>query len=99
MMTRSAIDLNVPLATNVVVTADTLTVDLSDGRTLSAPLTWYPRLFHATDEERSTWRLIGRGTGVHWPEIDEDISVEGLIAGRASGESQRSIAKWLRERT
>jgi hypothetical protein len=94
-MTRSAIELNVPLATNVVVTDDTLTVDLSDGRTISVPLSWYPRLVHATDEERSTWRLIGRGKGIHWPELDEDISVEGLITGKASGESQPSIAKWL----
>jgi len=98
MITRSAIDLNVPLATNVVVTDDTLTVNPSDGRTLSVPLAWYPRLVHATRKERSAWRLIGRGTGIHWPEIDEDISVEGLIAGRASGESQQSFAKYLSER-
>jgi Protein of unknown function (DUF2442) len=97
-MTRSAIELNVPLATNVVVTDDKLTVDLSDGRTISVPLAWYPRLVHATDEERSTWRLIGWGKGINWPELDEDISVEGLIAGKASGESQPSIAKWLSER-
>ena len=98
-MTRSAIELKVPSATNVVVTDDTLTVDLSDGRTISVPLAWYPRLVHATDEERSVWRLIGRGEGIHWPKLDEDISVEGLIAGRPSGESQQSIAKWLNART
>ena len=98
-MTSSAIELKVPSATNVVVTDDTLTVDLSDGRTISVPLAWYPRLVQATDEERSTWRLIGRGEGIHWPEVDEDISVEGLIAGKGSGESQQSIAKWLSART
>src|SRR5438270_6791176 len=92
-MTSSAIELNVPLATNVVVTDDTLTVDLSDGRTISVPLAWYPRLIHATDEERSIWRLTGRGEGIHWPRLNEDISVVGLIAGRASGESQQSFSR------
>ena len=98
-MSSSAIELNVPLATNVEVTEDTLTVDLSDGRTISVPLAWYPRLGHATVEERSTWSLIGRGEGIHWPQLDEDISVEALIAGKASGESQQSFGKWLSERT
>src|SRR6184192_1576123 len=76
-------------------TEDTLTVDLSDGRTISVPLAWYPRLVHGTFEERSDWRLIGRGEGIHWPQLDEDISVEGLLAGRPSGESQRSLARWI----
>src|SRR5712692_6366980 len=97
-MTSSAIELNVPLATNVVITEDTLTVDLSDGRTISVPLAWYPRLVHGTHEERSDWRLIGRGEGIHWPQLDDDISVEGLIAGKPSGESQRALAKWLETR-
>jgi hypothetical protein len=85
-------------ATNVEVTNDTLTVDLSDGRTISVPLAWYPRLVHGTPEERATWRPIGRGEGIHWPQLDEDISVEGLIAGRPSGESQLSLAGWLETR-
>jgi hypothetical protein len=85
-------------ATNVVVTDDTLTVDLSDGRTISVPLAWYPRLAHGTPEERAKWRLIGRGEGIHWPQLDEDISVEGLIAGRPSGESQASLARWIETR-
>jgi hypothetical protein len=72
-----------------------LTVHLSDGRTISVPLAWYPRLVHGNSEERSDWRLIGRGEGIHWPQLDEDISVEGLIAGRPSGESQRSLAQWI----
>jgi len=97
-MSSSAIELTIPLATNVVVTDDTLTVDLSDGRTISVPLAWYPRLFHGTPDERANWQMIGRGEGIHWPQLDEDISVEGLIAGKASGESQRSFAKWLDKR-
>jgi len=97
-MTSSLTEIAVPAATNVVVTDDTLTVDLSDGRTISVPLAWYPRLIHGTLEERSDWRLIGRGEGIHWPRLDEDISVEGLIAGRPSGESQRSLARWIEAR-
>src|SRR5436305_5194982 len=85
-------------ATNVVITDDTLRVDLSDGRTISVPLAWYPRLAHGTAKERAAWRLIGRGEGIHWPQLDEDISVEGLIAGRPSGESQASVVRWLTAR-
>jgi hypothetical protein len=89
----------IPQAEHVTVTEDTLSVDLSDGRTISAPIAWFPRLLHATPSERNNWRFIGRGHGIHWKEIDEDISVEGLIAGKPSGESQRSFQKWLDERT
>ena len=85
-------------ALTVSVTDDTLTVDLVDGRTVSAPLAWYPRLAHGTSTERAEWRLIGRGEGVHWPELDEDVSVEALLAGHASGESQASLERWLRSR-
>jgi hypothetical protein len=97
-MTSSLSEIAVPAATNVVVTDDTLTVDLSDGRTLSVPLAWYPRLVHGTPDERATWRLIGGGEGIHWPRLDDDISVEGLIAGRPSGESQASLARWIETR-
>jgi hypothetical protein len=97
-MTSSLIEIAVPAATNVAVTDDTLTVDLSDGRTISVPLAWYPRLAHGTPEERATWRLIGRGEGIHWPQLDDDISVEGLIAGKPSGESQASLARWIETR-
>ena len=72
-----------------------LTVDLSDGRTISVPLDWYTRLVHATQSERDNWRLIGGGEGIHWPDMDEDISVEGLLAGRKSGESRSSFKRWL----
>jgi hypothetical protein len=77
------------------VTEDTLTVELSDERSLSVPLDWFPRLCHATPAERKSWRLIGRGHGSHWNQLDENISVEGLLAGKPSGESQASFKQWL----
>ncbi|MCU0840736.1 MAG: DUF2442 domain-containing protein [Thiobacillaceae bacterium] len=80
------------------MTEDTLSVDLRDGRTLQVPLAWYSRLAHATPEERLHWRLIGQGYGIHWEEIDEDISLVGLLLGKASGESQSSLEDWLRRR-
>jgi hypothetical protein len=86
-------------AQRVTVTEDSLTVDLADGRTISVPLAWYPRLLHGSSEERNNWRLIGGGEGIHWPDLDEDISVENLLAGKPSGESQRSFKRWLEERT
>ena len=85
-------------AVTVQVTADTLTVDLSDGRSISAPLAWYPRLSHGTAAERANWRLIGRGEGVHWPDLDEDISVDNLLGGARSGESQLSLTQWIAAR-
>jgi hypothetical protein len=97
-MTSSLTEIAIPAAMNVVVTDDTLTVDLSDGRTISVPLAWYPRLVHGTSDERAKWRLIGRGEGIHWPDLDDDISVEGLIAGKPSGESQASLARWIEDR-
>jgi hypothetical protein len=97
-MTTSIVEIEVPNAEAVVVTEDTLTAELRDGRTISVPLAWFPRLVHATPEERDHWRLIGKGQGIHWEDIDEDISVEGLLAGRSSGESQASFKKWLDSR-
>ena len=94
-MITSTIEAQIPEAEDVTVTEDTLMAELSDGRTISVPLAWYPRLVHATQEERNNWELIGEGQGVHWPDLDEDLSVEGLIAGRPSGESQRSFKRWL----
>jgi len=85
-------------AESVSVTDDTLSVNLSDGRTILVPTAWYPRLLHATPKEREKWRLTGRGHGIHWEDIDEDISIEGLLAGKASGESQISFKKWLEAR-
>ena len=86
-------------AQQVVITADTLSVDLTDGRTVAVPLAWYPRLVHGTPEERSHWRLIGQGQGMHWPDLDEDISVENLLSGKPSCESQKSFQQWLEDRT
>ena len=85
----------VPDAIGIDVSDDTLNVDLSDGRTIAVPIDWFPRLVHATQDERDNWRLIGSGEGIHWPDLDEDISVEGLLAGRKSGESRSSFSRWL----
>jgi len=73
-------------------------VDLVDGRTISVPLAWYPRLAHGSSAERGRWRFIGEGEGIHWPDLDEDISIEGLLAGRRSGETQSSLRRWLENR-
>ena len=94
-MVASTIEIQMLEAKEASVTEDSLRVELSDGRTLSAPLAWYPRLMHATPNERNNWELIGDGQGIRWPNLDEDLSVEGLIAGRPSGESQRSFKRWL----
>ena len=91
----STTEVSVPEAMTIVVTEDTLTAELSDGRTIAVPLSWYPRLVHATPEERGHWELIGGGQGIHWPTLDEDISVEMLLAGRKSAESRRSFKQWL----
>lgn len=77
---------------------DSLTVHLDDGRALSVPLAWYPRLLHGTRLERDCFELIGNGEGIHWPKLDEDISVEGLLAGRRSAESDASLSRWLEKR-
>ena len=97
-MNSLLIEIQVAKAQNVVVTDEALTVDLTDGRTLAVPLAWYPRLLYGTSAERNNWQLIGDGEGIHWPELDEDLSVEGLLLGRPSGESQRSLQRWLDER-
>ena len=97
-MTTSTIEIDVPAAEAVTVTDDTLSVELSDGRTILVPLALFPRLLHASPSERTNWRLIGKGHGVHWADVDEDISVEGLLAGKPSGESQSSFKRWLATR-
>ena len=86
------------LARDVKLSGATLTVSLSDGRTLSVPLAWYPRLLHASARERGRWRLIGRGEGLCWPELEEDLSVAGLVLGRPSCESPESLGRWLAQR-
>lgn len=98
-MTSLMIELSeIPTIQQVTVTDDTLSADLSDGRTISVPLAWYPRLLHSSTKERSDWRLIGSGSGIHWNQIDEDISIKNLLLGQASGESQKSLQRWLSSR-
>src|SRR5438876_9212396 len=94
-MNSSAVEAREALATRVDVSEDTVSVELADGRTIAAPLAWYPRLANATAEERSDWRLIANGRGIHWSAIDEDISVANLLSGLPSAESQTSFKKWL----
>jgi hypothetical protein len=91
--------LEMPKIQRVIVTHDTLSADLSDGRTICVPLAWYPRLLHGSVEERNQWRIIGGGQGIHWVELDEDISTKNLILGQPSGESQKSFQRWLDGRT
>lgn len=98
-MSISALEIEIPYALDIRVTEDTIAVDLSDGRTISVPLGWYPRLVYATAAERNNWRLIGKGHGIHWEDLDEDISIENLLAGKPSGEGQVSFKKWLQKRT
>lgn len=86
-------------AEKVAISDASLTVDLSDGRSISVPFGWYPRLLHGTPAERKNWRLMGNNEGLNWPDLDEDISVENLLLGNPSGESEDSFKKWLNERT
>ena len=85
-------------AQRVHVTVDALTVDLDDGRTITTPLAWYPRLMHGTEQERQNHQIIGQGEGVHWPDLDEDLSVEGMLAGLPSAEGPKSLKTWLDQR-
>lgn len=98
-MSISAVETKVPNAVGIEVSGKALRVKLTDGRTVSIPVDEYPRLAFATQKERANWSLIGGGHGIHWEDIDEDISVEGLLAGRRSGESQRSFGRWLAARS
>ena len=97
-MTTSNLANEAAVATDVRVTSRALVVELRDGRTVSIPLEWYPRLAHGTPRERQQWELIGAGLGIHWPALDEDISIDGLLQGRPSGESDASFSRWLTSR-
>lgn len=79
-----------PRAQDVRVTTDELEVSLTDGRRIAVPLVWYPRLLHATAAQRGHWQLLGDGEGIHWPDVDEDLSVEGLLRGSPSPEARRT---------
>ena len=98
-MNSSATEFREAKAASVTVTEDTLSVELEDGRTVSVPISWYPRLLHGTSAERQKWEIIGSGDGIHWPDLDEDISIEGIIRGFPSNESQRSLQDWLSSRS
>ncbi len=85
-------------ASSVIMSQQTMGVELDDGRMVSIPLSWYPRLYHASEKERNNYRLIANGSGIHWEDLDEDISIESIIAGHRSQESQESLKKWLESR-
>ena len=97
-MGSSVIEIQEARAQAVTVTDDSLSVDLTDGRTIIVPLGWYPRLWYGTLAERNHVEIFGDGAHLHWPELDEDLTVAGLIAGRRSGESGESLQKWLAAR-
>lgn len=87
-----------PKAVDVEITDDTLTVDLEDGRTISVPIGWFPRLAYGSPEERANFQISGAGRGIHWPDLDEDIGTEGLLLGKKSNESPASFKKWFSQR-
>ena len=87
-----------PLAVDLTVTEETLKLVLEDGRCITVPLAWYPRLAHATESERAHWQLLGGGYAVEWPDLDEHIGVAGVLAGRRSGESETSSQRWMASR-
>ena len=94
-MSSLAAEKREPQARIVAVTEDSLTVDLVDGRTIIVPLVWYSRLWHRTPEEHNRFEIFGDGTYIHWPDLDEDLTVAGLLAGLPSGENPQSLKKWL----
>src|SRR5438093_9938579 len=87
-----------PRIVGVTITDDTLSADLEDGRTISVPIGWYPRLAYATPAERASYRISGAGYGIHWPDLDEDLGVQGLLLGKRSSESTESFNRWLEQR-
>jgi len=94
----AVVTLTVPRLVSIQVTDDTLSADLEDGRTIAVPLGWYPRLAHGTAAERANCEISGGGYGIHWPDLDEDIGVEGLLLGKKSTESPTSFERWLQRR-
>src|SRR5262245_6148965 len=97
-MTTSSVAPETAAAKNVRVTDRALVVELRDGRVVSVPLEWYPRLAEGSPRERRRWELLGPGVGIHWPGLDEDVSIEGLLAGLPSGESAASLDEWRARR-
>ena len=97
-MSSSGVEIQEARARSVSVGDDALTVELVDGRTIIVPLAWYPRLWHGTPQERNHFEIFGDGAYLHWPALDEDLTVAGLLAGHRSGESPESLSKWLASR-
>lgn len=97
-MSSSVVETQEARAQSVNVSGEALTVDLVDGRTIIVPLVWFPRLWHGTPSERGHFEVFGEGRYIHWPDLDEDLTVTGLLAGRQSGESLESLGKWLDSR-
>ena len=97
-MSSSMTDIEPANAVKVEVDDESIKVELDDGRRISLPVSWYPRLFHGSQKERGNYRFIGNGSGIHWPDLEEDISVQGLLAGHHSQENQSSLNKWLKKR-
>ncbi|MCI0350389.1 MAG: DUF2442 domain-containing protein [Acidobacteriales bacterium] len=87
-----------PVAVSVSFATNRLVIELADGRSFTVPLDWYPRLLHGSESERKNWQILGDGYAIEWPELDEHIGVEGLLAGRRSGESEGSFSRWLASR-
>jgi len=97
-MSSLVFEVQEPRGKSVKVSDEGLTVDLVGGRTIMVPLGWFPRLWHGTPQERNHFEIFGDGAYIHWPELDEDLTVAGLLAGQRSGESPQSLKKWLESR-
>jgi len=97
-MNTLVIDIQDLRAQEVEVKEDTLIVSLTDGRVISTPLAWFPRIWYGTPTERANFEIIGDGNYIHWPELDEDLSISGILAGRRSKENPGSLKKWLESR-
>jgi hypothetical protein len=97
-MLSAMVTFALPRAVKVTVTDDTLSVDMEDGRSVSVPIGWYTRLSHGTPAERANVQISGAGFGFHWPDLDEDIGVEGLLLGKHSAENPESFERWLQNR-
>ncbi len=93
----ATVSLALPRLVSISVNDDTLAVDLEDGRTISVPVSWYPRLAHGTPDEKAHFETSGGGYGIYWPDLDEDISIEGMLLGRKSTESPASFERWLKQ--
>jgi hypothetical protein len=94
-MSSSGIEIQEARAQELQINEDSMFVELADGRALIVPLAWFPRLWYGTAKERENFEIIGDGSNLHWPDLDEDVSITGLLAGRRSGESRESLKKWL----